>query len=81
MSPAAVVEWGDVVQVIWASLLAGLGVTLAFSLALVGAARAIDMRRDGHPGAASAYLVLMLVGLAATAAATVFGIVVMTSKG
>ena len=55
MTLASVVEWGDVVQVIWTSLVAGLGVTFAFSLALVGATRAVDLRRDGHTGAASVY--------------------------
>ena len=77
----ATVEWGDVVQVIWASLLAGVGVTFAFSLALVGATRAIDLRREGHAGAASFYALLMAIGLLATLAAIVFGVVVMTSKG
>ena len=77
---ATVVEWDDVVQVIWASLAAGLGATLAFSFAIVGATRAIDLRRDGHAGVASLYVVLMVVGIAVTAAAIVFGIVVMTSK-
>ena len=80
MRLVATVEWGDVVQVIWTSLLAGVGVTFAFSLALVGATRAIDLRRDGHAGAASLYALLMVAGLLATAAAVVFGVVVMTSK-
>lgn len=77
---ATVVEWDNVLQVIWASLAAGLGVTLAFSLAIIGATRAVDLRRDGHTGAASLYAVLLVLGLAATAAAIVLGIVVMTSK-
>ena len=81
MRLASAVEWGDVGQVIWTSLLAGVGVTFAFSLALVGATRAIDLRRDGHTGVASLYAVVMVVGLLATAGAVVFGIVVMTSKG
>jgi hypothetical protein len=80
MSLGTVVEWGDLLQVVWASLLAGLGVTFAFSLALLGATRAVDLRRDGHTGAASVFVVVMAIGLIATAAAIVFGIVVMTSK-
>jgi hypothetical protein len=80
MSLGSVVDWGDVVQVVWASVVAGLGVTFAFSLSIVGATRAIDLRRQGHDGAATVYVVLMVVGLVATAAAIVFGIVVMTSK-
>ena len=80
MSLGTVVEWGDLVQVLWASVVAGLGVTFAFSLALLGATRAVDLRRDGHASAASVYVVVMVIGLIATAAAIVFGIVVMTSK-
>jgi hypothetical protein len=80
MRLATIVEWGDVLQVVWASLVAGLGVTFAFSISLLGATRAVDLRRDGHAGAASVFAVLMVIGLIATAAAIVFGIVVMTSK-
>jgi hypothetical protein len=80
MRLGTVVEWGDVLEVVWASFVAGFGVTLAFSLALLGATRAVDLRREGHTAAASAYAVMMAVGLIATAAAIVFGIVVMTSK-
>ena len=80
MTLATVVDWGDVVQVVWSALLAGLGVTFAFSLTLVGATRAVDLRRDGHPTMASLFVLLMILGLAATAAAIVFGVVVMTSK-
>jgi hypothetical protein len=80
MRLGTVVEWGDLLQVVWSSLVAGLGVTFAFSLTLLGATRAVDLRRDGHAGAASVFAVVMVVGLIATAAAIVFGIVVMTSK-
>ena len=80
MSLGTVVEWGDLVEVVWASALAGLVVTFAYSLAIVGATRAMDLRRDGHTAAASAFVLLMVLGLAVTAAAIVFGIVVMTSK-
>ena len=80
MRLASAVEWADVGQVIWASLLAGVGVTFAFSLAILGATRAVDLRRDGHSGAASVYIAVMVLGLLATLAALVFGVVVMTSK-
>ena len=77
---ATVVEWDDVLQVVWASVAAGVGVTLAFSLAIVGATREVDLRRDGHGAAASLYAVLMVLGLVVTGAAIAFGIIVMTSK-
>lgn len=82
MTPLAdpVVEWSAVFHVVWASLLAGIGVTAAFALAILGATRAVEMRRDGHAVAAGAYLVLLALALAVVAGAVVFGIVVMTQK-
>ena len=43
-----IVDWGTLGKVALASLVAGVGVTLIFSLAIVGAARFADMRRDGR---------------------------------
>jgi len=81
MSPlASVIEWGALGEVVVASLVAGLGVTMAFSIAIYGATRAVDLRRDGHGVAASFYLVLGALGLLVTATAIVFGILAMTTK-
>lgn len=80
MTLGSVVDWGDVAQVAWASLAAGLGVTFAYSLAIIGATRAVDLRRDGHPAAAAVYAVVMVLGIVATGASIVLGIVVMTAK-
>jgi hypothetical protein len=77
---ASVVDGDALVQVVWASLVAGVGVTGAFGVALLGTTRAIDLSREGRPAEAA---ILGIVGLAAFAvviAAIVFGIVVMTSK-
>jgi hypothetical protein len=77
---AEVVEWDAVLEVIWVSLLAGIGVTAIFSLGVLGASRAIEARRGGTGGAAGAYALLTLVAFAVVAAAMLFGIVVMTQK-
>ena len=77
---AEVVDWGAVLDVIWVSLLAGVGVTAIFSVGIFAAARTGDLRRDGHGGAATAYAVLTLLAFAAVMAAMVFGVVVMTQK-
>lgn len=77
---ADVVDMGDLLNVVWTSLVAGIGVCAVFSLAIVGFARAIDMRREGQAVAASAYLVLMVVAFVAVMAVVVFGVIVMTSK-
>jgi len=76
----AAVEWGDLLKVVWTSLVAGIGVTIAFSLAIVGGTRFSDRRRDGRAVEAGMFGVLMAVALGACAASVVFAIVVMTSK-
>jgi hypothetical protein len=76
---ATVVDWQALLQVIAASLIAGIGATVAFSLAILGATRFADLRRDESP-AAWGYGALALAGLAVTLAAVAFGIYVMTAK-
>lgn len=77
-----VVDWGKLGQVVLYSLIAGVGVSLCFALAILGATRFTEVRRDGSGGAgAVAYAVLTLFGLAATLTAAVLAIVVMTKKG
>ena len=75
-----IVDWDLLLQVIWSALAAGVAVTIAVSLAILGATRAADARRDGDTLDTVFYSALFLLGLAACAAAIVLGIVVMTSK-
>lgn len=77
---AEAVAWGDVLDVVWVSVAAGVGVTAAFALSLLGATRAVDLRRDGNAGAATVYVALMLVAGAVVVAAVVLGVAVMTHK-
>jgi hypothetical protein len=74
------VDWAAVLDVVWASFLAGVGVTAAFALAILGATRAGELRRDGRELWAGAYAGLMMIALAVVGAAVVLGIVVMTQK-
>lgn len=76
----AVVEWDALLEVVWSSILAGIGVTAAFGLAIVGVTRAVDARRGGQGVEATLFGVLGLLALAFVAAAVVFSIVVMTTK-
>jgi hypothetical protein len=77
-----VVDWGKLGQVVVYSAIVGIGVAFAFSLAIVGATRFAEIRRaDGSAVAAAAYALLASLGLAATVAAAVVAIVVMTKKG
>jgi hypothetical protein len=75
---ATIVDWDALLQVIWVSLLAGVGVTAAWGFALVGAARALEFSRDGRVAVAVVYGVLGVVGVATVVAAIVFAIVILT---
>ena len=81
MTPiATVVDWNALLDVVIASVLAGVGVTLAFSLAIYGSARFADRRAEQRMPAAMAFGVIGALGYAACLAALVGGILVMTSK-
>jgi hypothetical protein len=77
---ADVVDWAALGEVILVSLVAGVGVTAAFSAAIVGAIRSTDMRRNERPIEAGIYAAVGLIGIGIVLAALVFGIIVMTSK-
>ena len=76
-----VVDWAALGEVIVVSLVAGVGVTLAFSLAILGAVRSNERRRGERQIEATLYGVMGLLGLAVTLGALVAGIILMTTKG
>jgi hypothetical protein len=76
----SVVDGGALLEVAWVSLAAGLGVTAVFAVGIVGATKAADMRRDGRPGEAAAYVVLAALAVLGVTAAVVFALIVMTTK-
>jgi hypothetical protein len=75
-----IVDWSALGKVIVFSLGAGVGITLCYSLAIRGAIRYAERRRDDRSVVAVFYGVLSLAGVAATVGAVVVGIVVMTKK-
>jgi hypothetical protein len=77
---AAIVEWDALLEVVVVSLVVGVGVTAVFSIAVLGAVRFVDFRRDGRPLEATFFGLLSLVALAASLAAIVYGMAVMVSK-
>lgn len=77
---ATVVDWSALRDVVVASLAAGIGVTVAFSVAILGLTRFAEARRDGRLPEAWAFAGLAIFGLAVSATAVVLGIVLMTSK-
>ena len=77
---AEVVDWGSLLEVIVVSLVGGVGVTAAFSLAVLGAVRSVDSARERRPVAAGAFGAVAIAALAGCLAATVYGIAILASK-
>jgi hypothetical protein len=80
MTLATIVDTADLLEVLWTSALAGVGVTAAYGTALLGIDRAVDNGREGRTVEAAAYGALAVVAGAVVAAALVFGGVVMVDK-
>jgi hypothetical protein len=77
---ATVVETKNLLETVAASLIAGIGVTAAFSIVVFGITRSADMVREERPLLATAAGSLAVLAGAVVIAAIVFGIVVMTDK-
>jgi hypothetical protein len=77
---ATIVETQDLLETVAASLIAGIGVTAAFSIVIFGVTRSADMLRDERPLLATAAGGLAVIAGLVVTAAIVFGIVVMTQK-
>lgn len=75
-----IVDWGALLEVAYYSLAAGLGVALAFSLAVSGTTHFADEVRENRMTRAAAYAVLAVLAFLVCLAAIVMGIVVMTAK-
>jgi hypothetical protein len=77
---ATIVETQNLLETVAASLIAGIGVTAAFSIVIYGVTRSADLLRDERPLLATAAGGLALLAGLVVTAAIVFGIVVMTQK-
>jgi len=72
---------GDtVVKLVVGALVAGLGVTLAFSLLIYCADRASSLRREDRRSAAAVYQAASVLALLAVAALVAYGLILMVSK-
>jgi hypothetical protein len=76
---ASVVDWEALLDTVIAAAVAGVGVTIVFSFAILGAAVFGDARREGRGAAAVGAVTLMVLGLGGTLAAIAGGILAMTS--
>jgi hypothetical protein len=78
---AATLTAGMLVNVVISALVAGLGVTVAFSTVIYCADRASELHREHRGGAAAAMTAAGVAALAACLALVVYGLVLITSKG
>ena len=77
---ATLVETKELMETVVASVVAGVGVTVIFSVAIWGAARFADLSRGNRPIAAGGAIAVTVLALLATLGTVVLSIVVMTSK-
>jgi hypothetical protein len=80
MSLAAVVDTDALLKVAFYSLTGALGLTVVFSLGIVGVAKADDLRREGRSQAAAGYIALAVLSAILVVAGVIEAIVIMTSK-
>jgi hypothetical protein len=77
---ASIVDWNALLETVIASVVAGLGIVTAFSIAIYGAARFAEGRRVGAPFEAGVAATLTVLALLVCAGAIVAGIVAMASE-
>jgi len=77
---ATIVQWSALWQTVVASVVAAIGVTFAFSLAIWGVGQFTELSRNERPLAAALAAIVASLALTAVAAAVIIGIVVMTNK-
>lgn len=77
---AEIVETKELVQTVVYAFVAGVGVTVIFSVAIWGVARFVDLSQEERPVAAGAAAGVAGLALLAVVAAVVIGVVVMTGK-
>jgi hypothetical protein len=75
-----IIDASQLLRVVEASLIAGVGISLAFSLVIRGIVRAGERRGQSRPVAATVHALLALVALAACLATIAYGVSVMLSK-
>ena len=77
---AALIDTSALLKMLYSSLLAAVAVAVVFSLAVLGATRASDMRRSHRGGAGVAYAALAVVALLVSGGIVVWGLILVTSK-
>jgi hypothetical protein len=77
---AAAINTHALVKMTYSSVIAGVGVAVIFSLAILGVARSGEMRREHRTNGALAYTALAAAGLLLAAAMVVYGLTLVAHK-
>jgi hypothetical protein len=77
---ATLVQWKELWQTVVASVVAGVGITFAFSLGIWGTGQFVELSRSERPVAATAVGVIATLAFLCVAGAVAVGIIVMTQK-
>jgi hypothetical protein len=77
---ATIVHTDELLSTVAAAVVAGIGVTFAFSVGIWGAGQFVELSRNERPVAAAAAGVVGGLALVCVAAALTIGIIVMTGK-
>ena len=74
------VDAGELFQVVWVGLLAGVGITAAYSFVVLGSGGYAEARRAGRGGAAFGWAVVAVVAFAVFALGLAYGVHIMLNK-
>jgi hypothetical protein len=77
---AAAINTHALAKMAYSSVLAGVGVAVVFSIAILGVARSGEMRRERRTAAAVAYTALAATGLLLAAAIVIYGLTLVAHK-
>lgn len=77
---ATIVDWGPLGKSVLYSLVGGVGITVAFAVAIAGFTRSYELGRERRRGAAAFFLALALVAIAISLAAIAIGVYYTTQK-
>lgn len=77
----AEIDTAALFEVIWVSIVAGIGVTTVYSIVIYAASRASEARRDGHAALSAVFGGLAILALIAFLAGVGIGVTIMLSKG
>jgi MFS family permease len=76
----AIVDFHALLQLVYVSLIAGVGICFVYAVAVVGITRSQERRRADRRGAAALYAALATIAVGACGWAVVTGIAIMAKK-